>query len=284
MSWFGQTMLTSTFVGTLVTLAAWLQWIPVKLGVGAALAYFVLSIARNPAMIYRRGFHLIVAASALPLGFSLRADAVGAAGTEAGFAHVVIDLSQSVSPWLWFGLAALCVLGDGLVALRETRARRLLYDRTEGDAHLLLNGSLVQTRVSLQPQHSLQLTGARLRLPGWFRGLHSELRVRRGAAGPALEASPQHGRAIAAGELVNLTVRTVIGRRLAAWLRFRVRAETWGLPGARGVLVLRADRAIEPLPVVIDAQPAPVRKTSARSIATEAECGRQPDPSTPGRS
>jgi hypothetical protein len=226
--------------------------------------YLLIWLTRNPALIYRRGFHLIVLAAVLPLGLSLRAEATGLSDDADGTARILVEFSQSVPPWLWFGLASLCVLGDSLMALRETKAREALYGEAEGEARIVTSDgrALLETKIVLTPGEAMALSGARFRLQqivGWDMP-GSKLLVRTQPSGPAFWARPDNPQRLAPDQTATLTVRTPISASRLSWLRLRARLDLFGLAPSRAYLTLQGDRKPAPLPVNVRADQPPLEE------------------------
>lgn len=258
MPWFIQVLLQSLVVGGLVLLAAWLTWFPAKLAVAAALAYLVYYAARSPSLIFRRAFHLLVVAAVLPLGLTFRAEAAGATAEELGYFRLFLDLGEAAPAWLWFGLAALCLVGDTAVGWRDSKARKRLFETDLAEARLtaVAGGRAIRLDLLFKPRREVQLAGASLRLMGLLpKTLETDLWVRTETPGRSFQAAPGLPQPVAPDTTAQLTVRARFPTKPGPILRTRIRPFWLRLLPLRALLRLQADTEVEPLPVNVTGRP-----------------------------
>jgi hypothetical protein len=249
MPWLLKVILVGVLLGIFVCLAAAISWPPARFGFAiAGLFVFVWSM-RDPALTFRRAFHFLIVLPAIPLGFSASAAVFGTEGQQSGMIKVIVDGSQALPPWLWFGLAALCVVGDAIAVKHGRASRQQLYQAETVDAKLIGDRKLVQVTFPFRPASTVRVSGAELRLRGigtYSKGVKTWI----GFGGTANEATQTNRQIVAADDSATVTVELTLDD--TAFRRIQKRRDRlWGLLPIAGAVRLRGDSAIEPLPLRI---------------------------------
>ncbi|MGQ0590330.1 MAG: hypothetical protein ACT4N8_12505 [Sphingosinicella sp.] len=249
MPWLWKVILVGALLGLCVFLAAAVPWLPARLGFLALGAVVFIWAMRDPALAYRRAFHFLIMLPAIPLGFSVSAGMFGAEAQQGGIFKVIVDGSQALSPWLWFGLAALCLIGDALVAARDRAGRRQVYQAEAIRADLIEGRKLVRVEFPFRPTRDAAVVGAEIRLRGignYSEGVTTQITI----GGITDDATPNKPQRVRAGTSAGVMVKLELDEQAFRRIRKR-RGGFFGRFPITGAVKLRADSRIEPLPITL---------------------------------
>jgi hypothetical protein len=249
MPWLLKVVLVGALLGACVFLAAAIPFLPARLAFIVAGGFVFLWSMRDPAMTYRRAFHFLIVLPAIPLGFSASAAWFGAENQEGGIFKLIVDSSQALPPWLWFGLAALCVIGDAIVMGRDRTHRGQLFEAVEVEAEFIEACKLVQAEFPFRPTRNVAISGAIIRLRGIgdkSDRITTEIRIGRNTK-EATRNTPQQ---VAANSSATVTVKLELSGRSLRQIQRRRSGPLRRFP-IRGAVKLRADSRMEVLPIAL---------------------------------
>lgn len=249
MPWLWKVIRVGALLGLCVFLAAAIPWLPARLGFLAVGAVIFIWSMRDPALTYRRAFRFLIVLPAIPWGFSASAKLFGAAGQQGGIFKLVIDGSQALPSWLWFGLAALCLIGDAILVSQDRARREQLYQTEAVDAEFIEERKLVRVTFPFRPTRDVKVNGAELRLRG-VPARAEQVRTLIGPGGTADEATRTNPQTVAADASVMATVELTLDDKAFRRIRKRRRGILRRFP-MTGAVKLRADSRIEPLPIIL---------------------------------
>ena len=250
-------ILQGLFIALVFFLAAWLPWLPVRLYFLLAGLCIVYLFLRNPNLIFRRMFQVLVLAAVAPLGFNARAGGTVLLPDQSGLVHFLVQLGNNTPTWLWLGLAALALAGDLYLVSRGDQKRQGLFNAhfRQGQVVETTEAAVIKVTTSLTPSTAVNLRGATLRI---VRILPLDLpcdlfvKISPLAPGDDITADAPRDVPIPAGQSAEIVVKRIVPKDSGGrYLLRRAGTTLFGLAPLKAVVNFDATPKLEALPVVL---------------------------------